>query len=129
VVIASVSGGIQMHAAGGFGARHEVTAPRAGRFVLTARVATLHQGQAFLLAANDSGQPVEAKVPLTTGLWQQSSPVKVSLVAGRNVLHYEVPSGTRGITINGFTLEPAEWPASPHPLVSPNRFPRRRVRR
>jgi len=107
-VMASVSGGMQMHATGGFTARYEVTSPQAGRYVLTARVATLHQGQTFLLTANDSDQPIEAKVPLTIGLWQQSSPVEVSLVAGRNVLHYEVPPGTRGMTIKEFTLEPVK---------------------
>ena len=62
--------------------------PRAGRYALTARVATVQEGQKFQLAANDAKAPVEIAVPYTIGLWQPTQPVEISLVNGKNVLHF-----------------------------------------
>ena len=102
----SFTGGMQMHCKGGFKAQYEFEVPQAGKYVLTARVATLQDGQKFQFTANDAKQPVEAAVPFTVGLWQETAPVEVSLVKGRNVLTFAIPPGSRGVTLKDFTLKP-----------------------
>lgn len=106
-VMKSFSGGMQMHCSGGFKADYTFDAPRAGTYRLTARVATLQAGQKFLFAANDARTPAEVAVPCTTGLWQPTPPVEISLAAGRNVLRFELAPASRGVTIKSFTLSPA----------------------
>jgi hypothetical protein len=104
VVMRSFSGGMQMHCGGGFKADYVFEVPQAGTYGLTVRVATLQEGQKFLFAANDARPPIEVAVPCTVGLWQQTRPVEVSLARGRNVLHFEIQPGSRGVTIKDFTL-------------------------
>ncbi len=100
----SFSGGMQIHGSGGFKADYVCEAPHAGKYRLTARVATLQEGQKFLFAANDTPSPLEVAVPYTIGLWQQTQPVDISLVKGRNVLHVSLSEGSRGVTIKHFNL-------------------------
>lgn len=102
----SFSGGMQIHCGGGFKTEYVFAAPRAGRYALTARVATLQEGQVFLLAANESKPPLEAPVPYTVGLWQTTRPVQITLNAGANTLGLEIRSGNGGVTIKDFTLTP-----------------------
>ena len=104
----SFSGGMQLHCTGGFKAEYAVEAPRAGKYALTARVATVQEGQKFLVAANDAKAPVEIAVPYTIGMWQQTQPVEISLVNGKNVLHFALTDGSRGVTIKEFTLTPVK---------------------
>jgi hypothetical protein len=85
-----------------------VEAPRAGKYELTARVATLQAGQKFLFTANASNEPVEVAVPHTVGLWKQTPPVIVSLNKGQNNLQFAVKDGSRGVTIKDFTLTPVK---------------------
>ncbi len=102
----SYSGGMQLHCKGGYKAQQVFDAPRAGRYTLTARVASFEGGQKFLLTANDAKQPVEATVPFTIGLWQETPPVEVTLVKGRNVLEFTLPPASRGVTLKEFSLKP-----------------------
>jgi hypothetical protein len=104
----SFLGGMQLHCTGGFKAEYTVEAPRAGKYALTARVATVQEGQKFQLAANDAQAPVEIAVPYTVGQWQPTPPVEVSLVNGKNVLHFALTDGSRGVTIKEFTLTPVK---------------------
>jgi hypothetical protein len=104
----SFLGGMQLHCTGGFKAEYIIEAPRAGRYALTARVATVQEGQKFQFAANDSQASVEIAVPYTIGLWQQTQPVEISLVNERNVLHFALTDGSRGVTIKEFTLTPVK---------------------
>ena len=53
-------------------------------------------------------QPIEIAVPYTVGKWQQTKPVEVSLVKGKNVLRFARPDGSRGVTIKEFTLTPVK---------------------
>jgi len=107
VTMNSFSGGMQMHCGGGFKTQYALTAPQAGKYVLTARVATLQEGQKFLFSANDAKQPVEVAVPYTIGLWQQTHAVEISLIKGQNVINFELPQASFGVTIKDFTLKPA----------------------
>ncbi|MCX7050259.1 MAG: hypothetical protein NTX50_32840 [Candidatus Sumerlaeota bacterium] len=104
----SFSGGMQLHGAGGFKAEYAIEAPHAGKYALTARVVTAQEGQKFLLTANDAKAPVEIAVPYTIGLWQQTQPVELSLVNGKNVLHFTLQDGSRGVSIKEFTLTPVK---------------------
>jgi hypothetical protein len=103
----SFSGGMQVHAFGGFKTEYRVKAPRAGNYLLTAKVATAQTGQKFLI--NMSGaQPVEQAVPYTIGLWQSTEPIPVTLKNGANTLHFAITDGSRGVTIREFILTPAK---------------------
>ena len=102
----SFSGGMQLHCTGGFKAEYAFEAPHAGKYALTARVVTVQEGQKLLLTANDAKAPVEIAVPYTIGMWQQTQPVEISLVNGKNVLHFTLQDGSRGVTIKDITLTP-----------------------
>jgi len=67
---------------------------------------TVQDGQKFLIAANDSKTPVEIAVPYTVGFWQQTQPVQLSLVNGKNVIRFTLKEGSRGVSIKDFTLTP-----------------------
>lgn len=102
----SFLGGMQLHCSGGFKAEYEFEAPKAGKYVLSGRVVTAQEGQKFLVQANDAKEPVEIVVPYTVGKWQSTQPVELSLVDGKNVLHFAVQDGSRGVSIKDFTLTP-----------------------
>lgn len=102
----SYLGGMQIHGRGGFSAPYAFDAKQAGKFALTARVATVQEGQKFLYAVNETAQPTEVAVPYTIGMWQQTQPGVISLVKGRNVLKVALKEGSRGVTIKDFTLTP-----------------------
>ncbi len=104
----SYSGGMQMHFKGGFKTQYVFEAPQAGKYALTARVATLQEGQKFLFAANDAKQPVELAVPYTVGLWQQTKPLEISLTKGQNAINFALKDGSRDVTVKDFTLTPVK---------------------
>ena len=104
--MSSFSGGMQIHAFGGFKTEYKVKASWAGNYLLTAKVATAQTGQNFLFTVND-GQPTTQPVPYTIGLWQTTEPIPVTLKGGTNTLHFELAAGSRGVTIKEFTLTPA----------------------
>jgi len=108
VAMKSFAGGMQLHCTGGFKTEYAVEAARAGKYALSARVVTVQEGQKFLLATNDATEQVEIAVPYTIGKWQQTQPVELSLVNGRNVLHFTLQDGSRGVTIKDFTLTPVK---------------------
>lgn len=100
-------GGMQLHALGGFKTEYELEAPEAGKYTLTAKVSTIQEGQIFILSAN-SAQPAELPVPYTLGAWQDTKPLQVTLEKGKNTLHFELKTGSRGVTIKDFTLSPVK---------------------
>ncbi len=104
----SLAGGMQLHATGGFKAQYVIDAPQAGKYALAARVATVHEGQKFLFAANDAKASAEVPAPYTIGFWQPTPPVEVMLVKGQNVLSVALKEGSRGVAIKDFTLTPVK---------------------
>ena len=100
----SFLGGMQVHCSGGFKASYEVEVPREGRYALTAKVVTVQEGQSFRVGANEAKEPVEIAVPYTCGLWKQTTEATIFLAAGKNLIHFEVKDGSRGVTIKDFTL-------------------------
>ena len=104
----SFSGGMQLHCTGGFETDYAVDVPRSGKHVLIFHVVTVQEGQVFLLTMNDIEVPVEIAVPYTLGHWQQTQPVEISLNTGKNILHFALRGGSRGVTIRDFTLTPVK---------------------
>jgi len=108
VFMKSFAGGMQLHCTGGFKADYEVVVPRAGKYALVARVVTAQEGQQFRVTANDAKAPAEIAVPYTIGRWEKTKPVEIALVNGKNVLHFALQDGSRGVTIKEFTLTPVK---------------------
>jgi hypothetical protein len=104
----SHGGGQQLHCKGGYRAQLVLEAPQAGRYALTARIATLGDGQQLEFTVNDRATPVAASVPFTIGLWQQTKPVELTLTKGRNIITVSLPNDSRGVTVKDFTLNPAK---------------------
>ena len=102
----SFSGGMQIHALGGFKADYVVDVPRAGKYTISYRVATVQDGQKAMLSVNDT-KPVPMPVHYTVGMWQTTVPVEVQLQQGKNTIQYELLTESRGVTIKEFVLTPA----------------------
>ncbi len=103
----SYSGGMQIHAFGGFKTEYKVKAPFSGNYLLTAKVATVQTGQKFLFTLNDEPS-IDQATPYTIGLWQTTEPIPVTLKSGSNTLHFQVAAGSRGVTIKEFILTPTK---------------------
>ena len=83
-------------------------APRDGKYQLTAKVVTPSWKQSLLVTANGAKTPVELPLPHTVGLWQQTEPVVIELVKGKNLLRFSRQGSVKGITIKDFTLTPVK---------------------
>jgi hypothetical protein len=104
----SFAGGMQLHCLGGFKAAYEVDAPQSGDYMLTARVATVQTGQKFAFTVGNSKQAIETDVPYTCGMWEETTPIKISLESGKNTILFELKEGSRGVTIKDLTLTPVK---------------------
>lgn len=99
----SFLGGQQLLCGGGaFG--YEVHVPRAGKYMLTARVVMVHDDLHLQLTPNNAKNPIDMVIPYTCGMWQNTAPVEVALVQGKNVLGFSKP--TNSFAIKCFTLTP-----------------------
>jgi len=103
----SYTGGMQIHAFGGFKTEYKIKASRAGNYLLTAKVATAQTGQNFVFTVNGE-KPVEQESPYTLGVWQNTNGIPVTLKNGANTLQFEITTSSRGVTIKEFTLTPAK---------------------
>ncbi len=83
-------------------------APIAGTYLLTARIVTTSWKQNLVLAVNGAKDAVTIPAPFTVGEWGATEPVEITLVAGKNVLHFSRPDATKGISIKDFTLTPGQ---------------------
>lgn len=102
----SFTGGMQIHAFGGFKTEYRIKAPSSGNYLLTAKVATAQTGQTFQFTMND-GPMVQQPAPYTIGLWQNTEAIPVTLKTGSNTLQFAITEGSRGATIKEFVLTPA----------------------
>jgi len=100
--------GMQLHVLGGYSTQYEFDAPKAGNYLLVARVATVQTGQKFVLSVNNPAIGVETDVPYTLGMWKDTEPLKVTLAEGRNTLFLTSKEGSRGVTVKGFILKPVK---------------------
>jgi hypothetical protein len=108
ITMKSFLGGMQLHATGGFKTDYTFDVSAPGKYLMTARVVTVQEGQKLQLKWNDAKTPAEIAVPYTLGKWQQTPPHEVSLVAGKNMLNFALTSGSRGVTIKEIVLTPVK---------------------
>lgn len=105
-------GGVQLHCVRDLKNPQEfeytVDVPQAGTYSLVADVVTVQSDQKLLLKVNNAQQPVEIAVPYTVGRWDRTPPVEITLVKGRNVLHFTRPAPSGGLTIKQLTLKPVK---------------------
>jgi hypothetical protein len=104
-------GGMQLHynrLGGAENFEYTFEAPTAGKYALVARVVTTSAGQYLQVSANEAKEPTDIAVPFTIGMWDETPPVEVSLVQGRNVLRFSRAEPVKGLTIRDFTLTPAK---------------------
>ena len=106
-ILGSFLGGHQLFSGGG-AITSDFQAPAAGTYDLTMRVATVQLNPDVELTINDSKSPVSIAVPYTIGHWQQTQPVRISLVQGKNSLRFTRPEGSRGLAAKEFTLAPVK---------------------
>jgi formylglycine-generating enzyme required for sulfatase activity len=85
---------------------YKLTASKAGKYSLEAKVVTANYDQRIKVSANE-GQEIAMKMPFTEGVWQSSQPVELTLVKGENLLNFwrdEPPQ--KGVAIKEFVLTP-----------------------
>ena len=86
---------------------YEFDAPHGGDYALTANVVTSNDDQKLNVAVNDEATPVTLVLPFTTGDWQDSSSVTLTLKKGKNVLRiWRDQPPQYGVGIKAFTLSP-----------------------
>ena len=102
-------GGIQIHFrryGSGESFEYNIDAPKAGKYKLTARLATPAWKQFMDLSINGNA-PQSIALPYTMGLWGELEPVEVELKQGGNVLTFSRRHHFfRGVSIKDFTLTP-----------------------
>lgn len=111
VFMKSNLGGMQLHySRNGNPEEFEYTfdAPATGKYALTARVVTPSWKQHLLVAVNGAKEPIDIALPFTVGMWDETAPVEVTLVKGRNVLRFSRNEPVKGLTIKEFTLTPVK---------------------
>ncbi|MFO0878588.1 MAG: hypothetical protein U0840_14705 [Gemmataceae bacterium] len=101
--VKSFLGGLQLLCGGG-AFQCEIDVPAAGKYALTARVVTVHEGRSLPLAVNKARSTVTMAIPYTCGQWGKTTPVEVTLARGKNVLNFLRPTGN--LSIKDFTLTP-----------------------
>jgi hypothetical protein len=104
----NASGDMLLHCLGGFSTQYEVSVPKAGKYQLAARVATVQTGQQFAISANGSASPTAIDVPYTLGMWKHTEPVELTLNQGQNTIHLELKQDSRGVTLKDLMLKAAD---------------------
>lgn len=87
--------------------RYTVEAPAAGKYEVTAKVATVSAEQPVILRLNRRTL-VNLTLPYTKGVWQQSDPEVVELREGRNSIMVTFRAPNRGVSIKEFQLIPVK---------------------
>ncbi len=85
--------------------RYTIEAPAAGKYELTATVATVSIKQNVIFRLNRRTL-VHVMLPYTKGMWKQSEPKTVELRKGRNSIMLTLRAPNRGVSIKAFQLKP-----------------------
>jgi hypothetical protein len=102
--VKSFLGGLQAFCGGSLTCEVDVSTP--GKYQLMARVVTVRDGGKIQLTANNAKDTVDVAIPYTYGEWEQTQPVEVTLVGGKNTLAFSKPA--RGFTLKDITLTPVK---------------------
>ncbi len=88
---------------------YQVSVPKPGKYLLSARVVTANYDQRLNVAANDSAAETVMEMPFTVGDWQESQPVTLTLNQGENTLRFWRDQPPQyGLAIKDFTLTPVK---------------------
>jgi hypothetical protein len=85
--------------------RYTVQVPAAGKYEITAKVATVSVQQTVILRLNRRTL-VNVTLPYTKGLWKQTDPQVIELRAGGNSIMFTLRAPNRGVSIKEFQLKP-----------------------
>lgn len=102
--VKSFLGGLQAFCGDSFTCEVEVPTP--SKYRLTVRVVTVGDSGKIQLTANNVKDAVDIAIPYTCGKWEQTPPVEVTLVQGKNTLAFSKPE--RGFTLKDITLTPVK---------------------
>ena len=107
--VKSFAGGMQLHHKQNEAFEYTFEVPQAGKYALAARVVTVHLKQPpLLLTPNDAKTPTDIAMPYTIGMWEETKPVEIALVKGKNILRFTRNNPNYGLTIKHFTLTPVK---------------------
>lgn len=81
---------------------------QAGKYALTARVVTVHRDVHLSLTPNAAKAPIHIDIPNTVGMWEDTKPVEIALVKGKNTLSFTRETIHNGPPIKQFTLTPVK---------------------
>ena len=106
-------GGKQLHFSrngGGQTFEYTVDAPKAGKYRLTAKVATPSWQQHLVIAVNGQKEAASIELPHTIGMWEDTEPVEVVLSDDKNTLTFshKTDGYAKGFSIKDFTLTPVK---------------------
>lgn len=88
--------------------RYYVEAPAAGKYGIRVLVSTVsHEGSDVTYRINRR-TIVEATLPYTKGMWEQSKPEVIDLREGRNSIMITLRAPNRGISIKSFEFKPVK---------------------
>jgi len=85
--------------------RYTVQAPVAGKYEITAKIATVSVQQTVILRLNRRTL-VNLTLPYTKGLWKQTDPEVIELREGGNSIMFTLRAPNRGVSIKEFQLKP-----------------------
>jgi len=106
-------GGKQLHFSrngGGQTFEYTVDAPKAGKYRLTAKVATPSWKQHLVIAVNGQKEAASIELPHTIGMWENTEPVVLVLSEDKNTLTFshKTDGYAKGFSIKDFTLTPVK---------------------
>ena len=87
--------------------KYTVNMQKGGKYKLSAKVVTIHNGVKMNLSVNNSPF-LEMSIPYTLGKWDICKPVVLELKKGDNTLDFSGNTGSNGATIKKFMLSPTE---------------------
>lgn len=107
---------------GGTVFKYRVSVPETGKYTLSARVVTVNYNQHLHVSANGGKTEATIETPFTSGKWQDTHPVILSLTKGENLLQFtrrnpaapqpyegkDTLHFQRGMAIKSFTLKPVD---------------------
>jgi hypothetical protein len=85
--------------------RYTVQSPVAGKYEITAKIATVSVQQTVILRLNRRAF-VNLSLPYTKGLWKQTDPKIIELREGSNSFMFTLRAPNRGVSIKEFQLKP-----------------------
>ena len=87
--------------------RYNIEVPKAGKYEISATVATVATEQQAIFRVNRR-EVVNADLPYTKGLWEQSQPQTIELREGTNSIMLTFRAPNRGVTLRQFQLKPVK---------------------